>query len=194
MVMVQAEYLNQRFLIAMPGLEDPNFKRGVTLLCQHNAEGALGITINHPSDMLLGDVFSQMDIDCDDQEVGEAMVLYGGPVQPERGFVLHDGHPDGEDTQWESSIQLGEGLYLTTSRDVLVDLAKGKGPSNFLIALGYASWAAGQLEEELRENAWLNSDADKAVIFHAPLDQRWKKALGGMGIKPNQLSVTGGHA
>ncbi len=191
---MQGEYLNQRFLIAMPGLEDPNFKRGVTLLCQHNADGALGININHPTQMQLGDIFSQMQIECDNPEVGEVIVLHGGPVQPERGFVLHDGHPQAPEEEWESSIKLTDGLFLTTSRDVLVDLAKGQGPNNFLIALGYASWAAGQLEEELRENAWLNADADKAIIFHAPLDQRWKQALDSIGIDLNQLSMTGGHA
>ncbi len=192
--MMQGEYLNQRFLIAMPGLEDPNFKRGVTLLCQHNADGALGININHATEMQLGDIFSQMEIECDNPKVGETIVLHGGPVQPERGFVLHDGHPQGPESQWESSIKLTDGLFLTTSRDVLIDMAKGEGPDNFLIALGYASWAAGQLEEELRENAWLNADADKAIIFHAPLDQRWKKALDSIGVNLNQLSMTGGHA
>ncbi len=191
---MQSEYLNQRFLIAMPGLEDPNFKRGVTLVCQHNEDGALGININQPSDMQLQDIFSQMQIECDNQDIAKSLVLFGGPVQPERGFVLHDGHPDGPETEWESSIRLTEGLFLTTSRDVLVDLAKGDGPNNFLIALGYASWGAGQLEEEMRENAWLNADADKAIIFHAPLGQRWKRALDSMGINLDQLSMTGGHA
>lgn len=191
---MQSEYLKQRFLIAMPGLEDPNFKRGVTLLCQHNEDGALGININQPSDMQLQDIFSQMQIECDNQDIAKSLVLFGGPVQPERGFVLHDGHPDGPETEWESSICLTDGLFLTTSRDVLVDLAKGDGPNNFLIALGYASWGAGQLEEEMRENAWLNADADKAIIFHAPLGQRWKRALDSMGINLDQLSMTGGHA
>ncbi len=191
---MQGEYLNQRFLIAMPGLEDPNFKRGVTLLCQHNAEGALGININHPSSMLLSDIFTQMEIQCEDQDVGDINVLFGGPVQPERGFVLHDGHPDGPEAEWESSIRLDESLFLTTSRDVLVDMARGHGPQNFLIALGYASWAAGQLEEEMRENAWLNAKADNAIIFQAPLARRWEKALDSIGINLDQLSMTGGHA
>lgn len=191
---MQGEYLNQRFLIAMPGLEDPNFKQGVTLLCQHNADGALGININQPSSMYLHDIFEQMDIKCADEKIGNSLVLCGGPLQQERGFVIHDGHPGGPESEWESSIRLAEALFLTTSRDVLVDLAKGDGPKNFLIALGYASWTAGQLEEELRENAWLNADADIAIIFDAPLGQRWEKAVDSLGISLNQLSMTGGHA
>ena len=188
-------YLNQHLLIAMPGLEDPNFKRGVTLICQHNAEGALGLTINRDSGMSLGEIFSQMNIKCEDTSVATIPVLHGGPISPERGFVLHDGHPQNKTDVWDSSIQLDNDLYLSTSRDILQDIAAGNGPENFMIALGYAGWQAGQLENDLRENSWLNTDADTDIIFNAPLSQRWRRALDALGIsRVEQLSSFSGEA
>ena len=192
---MRSKYLNQNFLIAMPSLDDPNFKQGVTLLCQHNAEGALGLTINHASSMQLQDIFQQMDIQCESVDIAQTRVLTGGPLQPERGFVLHDGHPDGDTEAWESSLQLNEQLFLSTSRDILIDIAANKGPDNFIIALGYAGWQAGQLESELRANSWLNCSVNNHIIFDAPLHQRWRKALDTMGIqRPEQLSSSGGRA
>lgn len=182
-------YFNQQLLIAMPGLEDPNFDHGVTLMCQHNDEGALGITINRHSDLTLKDVLSQLDIPCEDESIGAQPVLAGGPVQQERGFVLHT--PDGE---WESTTEVAPGIMVTTSRDVLEAIAEHRGPEKFVVALGYAGWSAGQLEEELRDNAWLNAGARSEIVFDLPIDDRWMRAVATLGIDASTLQPVGGHA
>lgn len=182
-------YFDQQFLIAMPGLDDPNFDHGVTLLCQHNDEGALGITINHHSDLTLIDVLSQLDIRCDDPELADRPVLQGGPVQRERGFVLHTPGP-----VFESTTAVAPGIMITTSRDVLEAIAAHRGPEKFVVALGYSGWGAGQLEEEIKGNAWLNSNADSAIVFDLPMDQRWHQAVASLGIDVARLQPIGGHA
>lgn len=182
-------YFNQQLLIAMPGLEDPNFDHGVTLMCQHNEEGALGITINRHSDLTLKDVLSQLDIPCDDDALGGQPVLAGGPVQQERGFVLHT--PDG---RWESTSEVAPGIMVTTSRDILEAIAENRGPEKFVVALGYAGWSAGQLEEELRENAWLNTGARSDIVFDLPIGERWMHAVEALGIDAARLQPVGGHA
>lgn len=182
-------YFDQQFLIAMPGLEDPNFDHGVTLMCQHNEEGALGITINRNSDLTLIDVLSQLDIRCDDPELADRPVLQGGPVQRERGFVLHS-----PGRVFESTTQVAPGIMITTSRDVLEAIAAHRGPEKFLVALGYSGWGAGQLEEEIKDNAWLNANADSAIVFDLPLDQRWQQAVASLGIDVTRLQPVGGHA
>jgi len=183
-------YLEHQFLIAMPGMEDPNFFRGVTLLCQHNEEGALGITINRPSsEFTLADVLTQIGIACEDDRVATMPVYEGGPVHPERGFVLHTGEPN-----WESSMVVGNGISVTTSRDVLEAIGAGRGPDKFLVALGYAGWAAGQLEDEMRENAWLNVMARSDIVFDLPDDKRWEQAVAALGINVSSLQPSGGHA
>lgn len=173
----------------MPGLDDPNFDHGVTLMCQHNEDGALGITINRNSDLTLKDVLSQLDIDCPDEELAAQPVLAGGPVQQERGFVLHT--PDGE---WESTSEVAPGIMVTTSRDVLEAIAEHRGPAKFVVALGYAGWSAGQLEEELRNNAWLNTGASSEIVFDSPIDDRWMRAVATLGIDASRLQPVGGHA
>ncbi|WP_049726934.1 YqgE/AlgH family protein [Wenzhouxiangella marina] len=173
----------------MPGMEDPNFTRGVTLLCQHNDEGALGITINRPSDFTLKDVLEQIGIECHDESLAERRVYEGGPVHPERGFVLHSGRPD-----WDSSMQVGPGIAVTTSRDILEAIAEGAGPDKFLLALGYAGWGAGQLEDEMRDNAWLNVMARAEIVFDLPVEQRWASAVASLGIDVDSLQPAGGHA
>jgi putative transcriptional regulator len=182
-------YLEQQFLIAMPGMEDPNFSRGVTLLCQHNDEGALGITINRPSEFSLIDVLTQIGISCDDESLAAMPVFDGGPVHQERGFVLHDGDPI-----WESSMKVGDGIAVTTSRDILAAIAAGRGPKRFLVALGYAGWGAGQLEDEMRENAWLNVMARADIVFDLPTEKRWERAVASLGITVDSLQPAGGHA
>ena len=182
-------YLEQQFLIAMPGMEDPNFHRGVTLLCQHDEEGALGITVNRVSEFLLEDVFEQLDIECSDPEVCAVPVYSGGPVHPERGFVLHT-----TDRQWDNTVAVGDGILVTTSRDVLEAIARGEGPSKFLVALGYAGWGSGQLEDEMRENAWLNVMASAEIVFDRPTDDRWECAVASLGIDIATLQPAGGHA
>lgn len=173
----------------MPGMDDPNFTRGVTLLCQHNDEGALGITINRPTDVTLSEVFDQIGIDCSGDHVQDIRIYEGGPVHPERGFVLHSGPP-----VWESSMRVGPGISVTTSRDVLEAIAAGQGPEKFLMALGYAGWDAGQLEDEMRDNAWLNVMAKADILFDLPVEQRWTEAVESLGIQADTLQPAGGHA
>ncbi len=182
-------YLQQQMLIAMPAMSDPNFARSVTLLFQHNAEGAIGITINRQSAFTLGELLFQLNIPCANREVAATMVLEGGPVSPDHGFVLHT-----PVAGYDSSIMINDDIMLTTSRDVLTAIAAGKGPEKFLVALGYAGWGDGQLEFEMRENAWLSVPADKAIVFDSALSQRWEKALDKLGISISDLHGVGGHA
>lgn len=182
-------YLERQFLIAMPGLEDPNFSRGVTLLCQHNDDGALGITINRPSEFTLSELLAQVGLRCEEERLAEQRVFDGGPVHRERGFVLHS-----PDRSYESSLPVGPDILITTSRDVLEDIAAGRGPERFLVALGYAGWGAGQLEEEMRDNAWLNVMADAELLFELPVEQRWASAVARLGIDVGRLQPLGGHA
>jgi putative transcriptional regulator len=182
-------YLEHQFLIAMPGMADPNFARGVPLLCQHNDEGALGITINRPSEITLADVFDQIGIEFHGDHLSEIQVYEGGPVHPERGFVLHSGPP-----VWESSMRVGPGISVTTSRDILEAISAGRGPEKFLMALGYAGWEAGQLEDEMRDNAWLNVMAKADILFDLPVEQRWTEAVESLGIRVDTLQPAGGHA
>lgn len=187
--MTDATYLNNQFLIAMPGLADPNFFHTVTYLCQHNAEGALGIVINRPTGMKLRDIFEQMGINSELEAVLETPVFAGGPVQQERGFVIHGPC----EQHWDSSITTSENITLTSSRDILEAIATGKGPHEYLIALGYAGWSGGQLEKEIIENAWLNTPCGEAIIYHTPINQRWNAAASQLGIDINRLTSPAGH-
>ncbi len=182
-------YLDQQVLIAMPGMVDSNFSGSVTLLCQHNDEGAIGITINRLSDYSLGEIFSQLHLECADETICCMQVLEGGPVAPDRGFVLHSPHEG-----YESSMAVGPEIMVTTSRDVLAAIADGGGPEKFIIALGYAGWGGGQLEGELRENAWLSVMADSDIVFDMPLPGRFDGALGRLGIEVDRLHTEIGHA
>lgn len=182
-------YLENQMLVAMPGMLDPDFSRSVTLLCQHSDDGAVGITINRESDFLLGEVFEQLDIKCDDEALNTKRVLVGGPVNRDRGFVLHS---PGED--YESSLSLGEGIMISTSRDVLAAIAAGEGPDRFMVALGHAGWGDGQLESELRQNAWLSVPADEAIVFDSPLADRWHQAVAKLGVDISHLHDVGGSA
>ncbi|HEX7325727.1 MAG TPA: YqgE/AlgH family protein [Rhodanobacteraceae bacterium] len=178
------------FLIAMPGMGDPNFEHGITFICQHSAEGAMGLLVNRLSDYKLGDVLRQMHMPCERAEVAAEPVLVGGPVQPERGFVLHALGAQA----WESSYRINDALSVTTSRDILAAMAGGRGPERALIALGYAGWSAGQLEQELRDNAWLTVRADDHVLFDTALDERWHAAVKLVGIDPANLTSYSGRA
>jgi len=183
------DYLSNQFLIAMPALDDPNFQRTVTLICQHDAEGALGLVINRPLGLPLQDIFDQMDVASADPRFSDDPIFVGGPVQQERGFVLHE--PIGG---WESTLQLSDDLAMTTSRDILAAMAQGDGPDRALVALGYAGWGAGQLEDEMSANSWLNVPADKAIIFEVAVAQRWIEAARIIGIDIDRLSDQAGHA
>ena len=176
-------------LIAMPGMVDQNFAGSVTLLCQHNDAGAIGITINRVSTYSLGEILTQLKIDCDDESIRRRPVLEGGPVAPDRGFVLHSPLPG-----YESSMAVAEDIMVTTSRDVLAEIATGKGPEKYVVALGYAGWGGGQLEGEMLANAWLSVAADSSIVFDLPLPNRFDEALGRLGIRVDRLHSEAGHA
>ncbi|MGB7904991.1 MAG: YqgE/AlgH family protein [Steroidobacteraceae bacterium] len=184
-----ASYLTNQFLIAMPALDDPNFAQTVTLVCEHSERGALGIVINRTLPMTLGEVFDQLGLDSSRSRVSEQPVLRGGPVQTERGFVLHS--PAGP---YESSLPFSERMHLTTSRDILDAMAVGEGPASAVIALGYAGWEAGQLEDEMARNAWLTVEADERVLFSTPVEERWSAAARLLGVDLVALSSDAGHA
>ncbi|HWU70530.1 MAG TPA: YqgE/AlgH family protein [Pseudoxanthomonas sp.] len=183
------EHLTSQLLIALPALDDPNFARSVALICQHDEQGAMGIVVNRASDFTLGEVMEQMRLTPRDGRLRGRAVLYGGPVHPERGFVLHDGA-----REWESSLAVGRNLYLTTSRDVLEAMAEGEGPQRAIVVLGCAGWGAGQLEYELGENSWLTAPADNELLFAMPLEQRWQAAGGRIGVDMSRLTDYSGHA
>jgi putative transcriptional regulator len=181
--------LCNQLLIAMPGMADPNFNSTVTLVCEHNAEGALGIVINRPMNMKLGGLFEQLDVAEPDMSMASHPVLNGGPVAQERGFVLHR---PGDD--FESSVAVSDEVQLTLSRDVIDAMATGTGPAKSLVALGYAGWDAGQLEAEMLANTWLTVPASEEVIFDVPFADRWSVAARTIGIDISKISPDAGHA
>jgi putative transcriptional regulator len=178
-----------QLLVAMPGMTDPNFEHTVTYICEHSEAGALGIIINKPMNMDLGEVLEQMSLATETPELAAQQVMRGGPVQAERGFVLHD-----SSRQWDATTEVGHSIFVTTSQDILTDVAAGKGPERILMALGYAGWGAGQLEEELRQNAWLTVPASPDLVFGTPCELRWRAAATSIGIDPANLSLTAGNA
>jgi putative transcriptional regulator len=186
---MRSSNLTNQFLIAMPGLVDPNFYHTVTYICVHNDEGAMGIVINRPLDMALGEVLEQMDMKPSDKKVELLPVYHGGPVQRDRGFVLHEPL-----SQWQSSVNIDNSVGVTTSRDILEAIASGGGPKESLVALGYAGWSAGQLEQEIMDNAWLSGPAESEVIFKTPCEKRWETAAALLGVDINFLSPDIGHA
>ncbi len=181
--------LTNHFLIAMPTLEDPNFHQAVAYMCEHNDEGGLGIIVNHPTEVTLGELLEHLELEPATAAIAGQTVYMGGPVQRERGFVLHN--PGGD---WDSSLQVSEDVCVTTSRDILAAIAEGKGPSRYLVALGYAGWEAGQLEEELAQNAWLNGPASPDIIFERDSSERWQAAAALLGVDMTLLSSDAGHA
>ena len=181
--------LANQLLIASPALSDPNFARSVTLICQHDDDGAMGVIVNRASEYTLGEVLRQMNLASQDPRLDDQVVLAGGPVHPERGFVLHDSA-----RAWESTLEVADGLFLTTSRDILEAMAAGEGPAHAVVALGCAGWGAGQLEQELRDNAWLTVRADDRILFETPLDDRWNAAIALVGINPANLTSYSGRA
>ena len=190
--------LTHHFLIAMPGLEDETFAKSVVYLCEHSERGALGLVINKPSDINLQSLLQKVDLDLRRQDLTDTPVFQGGPVQTERGFVLHDAmqadSEKPEDSGYSSTLSIPGGLEMTTSKDVLEALSTGAGPRRVLVTLGYASWGEGQLEAELAENTWLTVGADPSVIFDTPIGQRWDRALGLLGLQAWMLSPDAGHA
>ncbi len=187
--MSQPLNLRNHFLIAMPALDDPNFFHTVTYICEHNDEGALGIVINRPTDITLGEMLTQLSLDAELQVDTTINVFEGGPVQQENGFLLHT--PLG---QWNASLPVTEQIALTTSKDILEAIAQGAGPQRFLVALGYAGWGPGQLEEEMAANAWLSGPASAEILFDTPAEQRWQAAAALLGVDLRLLSSESGHA
>jgi len=187
--MSSATSFRDHFLIAMPALSDPNFDHSVTYICEHNEEGAMGIIINRQMEITMEEVLGQMEIEPSNRFDTGQKIHEGGPVQLEHGFVLHT--PVGA---WESSLQVGDDIALTTSRDILSAIAHGEGPRHYLVALGYAGWGPGQLEQEMAANAWLSGPASKRILFELPIEERWAAAAALLGIDLNLLSSDIGHA
>lgn len=187
--MNETTYLTNQFLIAMPGLADPNFFHTVTYVCEHNAAGALGIVVNRPLTLTLGELLEHLQTPLDRAALAAIPVYSGGPVQQEQGFVIHT--PVG---QWESTLAITDNIGITTSRDILQALTEGQGPEQLLIALGYAGWGPGQLEREMAENAWLSGPADPAILFQTPHEERWSAAAALLGVDLSLLSGDAGHA
>src|SRR6218665_1021777 len=191
--------LTHHFLIARPGLEDAAFARSVVYLCEHSERGALGLIINKPTDITLKGLFDKVDLSLRREAWGREPVFQGGPVQTERGFVLHEPMPDEgrsatDGSAYASTMVIPGGLAMTTSKDVLEALSTGAGPRRVLITLGYSSWGGGQLESELAENAWLTVAADLSVIFDTPAPERYDRALSLLGLEVWMLSPSAGHA
>ena len=186
---MQSFNLTNHFLIAMPQLEDPNFARSVTYICAHNEDGAMGSVVNRALDMTLGDVLSQVDVKAAIATIAARQVYLGGPVHTDRGFVLH--RPA---QTWQSSISVTAEVAVCTSRDILEAIARGEGPSDTLVALGYAGWSAGQLEAEIAQNAWLSGPADLDIVFKIPAEQRWQRAAALLGVDLHYISHDVGHA
>jgi putative transcriptional regulator len=181
--------LKNYFLLAMPGLNDPNFAQSVVYICEHNADGAMGLIINQQLDIPVKAIFDQLELSYLD-ECGSSLIFDGGPVQRDRGFILH---PSVEQ-QWESTVAIGDDISLTASKDILTDIALGNGPEKALITLGYSSWDAGQLEQELTQNSWLTIPADSAIIFHTDCAKRAGAAASTIGLDLAMLSHDAGHA
>ena len=181
--------LTNHFLIAMPALQDSNFFHSVTYICEHSDDGAMGIVLNRPSDLQLLDLLAQLEIDKSFPESCQQPIYIGGPVQIDRGFVLHS-----QEKRWESTVAISEQIGITTSRDILQSIATGEGPEKSLIALGYAGWAAGQLEAELKANAWLNGPGDLYALLDLPAERRWDAAARLLGVDLNLLCGDSGHA
>ena len=180
--------LQDHFLIAMPQMADPNFNGTLTYLCEHNEDGAMGIVFNRPSQLMLGEIFAQLDYNYSG-DLSDSAIYQGGPVQQDRGFVLHtDARP------WQSTFDVTNDIKLTTSKDILKAISENQGPDTFLIALGYAGWGAGQLEQEIMENTWLTSSADSDILFHTKNSDKFEKAIANLGIDLSQLSNQAGHA
>ncbi|MCV0441034.1 MAG: YqgE/AlgH family protein [Hydrogenophaga sp.] len=186
--------LTNHFLIAMPGLSDELFGRSVVFMCEHSERGALGLVINKPSDIQLSRLFEKVDLPMGRDDLARLPVFQGGPVQTERGFVLHEAVSGEGESVYASTLSIPGGLEMTTSKDVLEAMASGAGPRRVFVSLGYASWGQGQLESEITENSWLTVEADPSLIFDTPVAERYERAMALLGLQPWMLSPDAGHA
>ncbi len=183
------ENLENQLLIAMPSLNDSFFDKTVTYICEHNKEGAMGLIINLPVNLTLNELLSQINENVEEVPKLKELVLSGGPVSQDRGFVLHS-----PQNCWHSSLALTDNIMITTSKDILMALGTEKAPNEFIVTLGYAGWGPGQLEQEIRENSWLTTPADTDIVFNTPAELRWKKATDRLGFDITHLSSDIGHA
>jgi putative transcriptional regulator len=181
--------LSHHFLIAMPAMTDPYFAKSLTYVCEHNEQGAMGIVVNRPISLTLSELFAQINMPLKPVELEDVLVHFGGPVQTDRGFVLHE--PGGA---WQSTLHINDRVGLTTSKDILQAVGEGTGPRHLLVTLGYAGWAEGQLEQELAQNAWLSVPADEHILFDLPAEERLSAAMRLLGIDFASLSEEAGHA
>jgi putative transcriptional regulator len=187
--MSNSGYLTNQLLIAMPYMGDPNFAQTVALICDHSSHSALGLILNKPLPMRMGEIFEQLEIKLGKGPLRERQVLRGGPMQTDRGFVIH--RALGE---WDSTLKVSDALHVTTSRDILAAMALGQGPEEAVVALGYAGWDSGQLEDEIRANAWLTAPVDLGLIFDLPFESRWHAAGRLLGVELSRISPIGGNA
>jgi putative transcriptional regulator len=185
----ESGYLTNQLLIAMPAMGDPNFAQTVALICDHSSEGALGLILNKPLPMRMSEIFEQLEIEIAAGPLRQRQVLRGGPMQTDRGFVVHRAGG-----QWDSTLKVSESLHVTTSRDILAAMARGEGPDDAVVALGYAGWGGGQLEDEIRGNAWLSAPVDLGLIFELPFESRWQAAGRLLGVELTRISPISGNA
>lgn len=182
--------LANQILIAMPSLDESYFGRTIIYLCEHDDDGAMGLVINKPTELSIAKVLAELNlVDEEDEKLSEQHVMSGGPVQTDRGFILHN-----DDKLWSSSLKLDEKITVTTSKDILAKLNTEQGPQKFIMTLGYAGWSSGQLEQELADNTWLTLEADPELLFNTPVDKCWNKALEKLGVSIDQLSSISGHS
>ena len=181
--------LTHHFLIAMPSMADPHFHRTLTYICEHNDQGALGLVVNRPIDMTLQALYERLSMDFRHGKMAAAPIYFGGPVQTDRGFVLHS--PAGD---WQSTLRVGDKIGLTTSKDILEAVGRGEGPSRLLVTLGYAGWSAGQIEHEISQNAWLTVEAEDGILFETPVEERLPAAMELLGVDFARLQDSPGHA
>ena len=181
--------LVDQYLLATPSIQDPLFASSVVYMCEHSEEGSMGVVVNHLSDQTLENIFQQLEIECDDEKILNTSVFIGGPVKLQQGFVLHT-----PSITWEKSIEIGKGVFLTSSRDILEAIAHQKGPEKFMVILGFSGWSAGQLEQELQDNSWLTTRSSLDITFNSDIDQKWQLAFDTLGFNLDKLSPTTGNA
>ena len=185
----QTTSLVDKCLIATPAIKDPIFASSLVYMCEHNENGSMGLVVNHETSQVLDDIFQQLDIECEDDAIKNQPVFIGGPVQLEQGFVLHS-----STGRWQNSIEVSSGIILTSSLDILEAIAKGKGPEDYLVILGFSGWASGQLESELQQNSWLTSTCNPDLLFHQKPEDKWQVAFDTLGFDINMLSPVSGNA
>lgn len=181
--------LVDQYLLATPSIQDPLFASSVVYMCEHSEQGSMGVVVNHRADQTLQNIFEQLDITCVDDDIRDTPVFIGGPVQLQQGFVLHTSA-----TEWENSLKIGNHYHLTSSLDILEAIAQNKGPEKFLVLLGYSGWSAGQLEQELQDNAWLTAISSENITFNQDIDGKWQMAFDSLGFNLDKLSPTTGNA